>query len=60
MTTYSARDLRIVNNNTREFHGGFSVELRDGSVLAGPCADRDDAKQAKLDLVAGRPVRSAR
>jgi hypothetical protein len=57
--TYSTRDLRIVNNNTRDYYGGYSVETRDGSIVAGPYASRDDAKQAKADLIAGRPVRSA-
>lgn len=55
-----ARDLRIVDNRTAEFDGGFSVELADGSVLAGPYAVRDDATQAKADLLAGRPVEGAR
>lgn len=59
MTTYKARDLQIVNNNTREFEGGYSVELADGTIVAGPYASKIDAKQAKADLVAGRPSRSA-
>lgn len=57
--TFKARDLRIVNNNTREFMGGFSVETSDGGVVAGPYAVKVDAVQAKADLVAGRPVRTA-
>ena len=57
--TYKARDLRVVSNVTRDYDGGYSVELKDGSVVAGPYASKDDARRAKADLVAGRPVRSA-
>ena len=57
--TYRARDLRVVNNNTADFDGGYSVELRDGTIVAGPYAAKVDAQQAKRDLIAGRPVRSA-
>jgi hypothetical protein len=56
---YSARELRVVSNVTADYDGGHSVELADGTILAGPYASRDDAKEAKADLVAGRPVRSA-
>lgn len=57
--TYTARELRVVSNVTADYDGGYSVELSDGSVVAGPYATKADAKQAKADLVAGRPVRSA-
>lgn len=56
---YTTRTLRIVNNNTPGYYGGFSVELSDGSVVAGPYATKDAAKQAKVDLIAGRCVESA-
>lgn len=59
MTAYTFRDLRIVNNNTRDYMGGYSVELSDGSVVAGPYATKCDAKQAKADLIAGRHVRGS-
>lgn len=57
--TYKASELRVVNNNTRDFMGGYSVETRDGSVVAGPYAVKITATEAKADLVAGRPVQSA-
>jgi hypothetical protein len=57
--TYTARQLRIVDNNTRDFDGGYTVEHAD-LIVAGPYACKDDAKQAKRDIVAGRPVQSAR
>lgn len=53
-TPIPARDLRVVNNDTAEYMGGHSVELRDGTILAGPYAAKCDAVQAKKDLVAGR------
>ena len=53
---YRFRDLRIVSNVTRDYDGGYSIELRDGSIVAGPYASQIDAKQAKADLVAGRPL----
>jgi hypothetical protein len=49
---FRARDLRIVSNRTREYDGGYSVETADGTVQAGPYACREDAAQAKRDLVA--------
>lgn len=57
--TYRARDLRIVSNETADYSGGYSVELRDGSVIAGPYAARVDAVSAKAALVSGRPVQAA-
>jgi hypothetical protein len=56
--TYRPRDLRIVNNNTRDWDGGYTVEYGD-VIVAGPYASKDDARQAKTDLIAGRPARSA-
>lgn len=56
---YKAHDLRVVSNVTREYDGGYSVELADGSVVAGPYATKPDAKQAKADFVAGREPRYA-
>lgn len=53
-TRYPARKLRVVSNVTRSYDGGHSVELADGSVVAGPYATKPDAQQAKRDLVAGR------
>jgi hypothetical protein len=44
----------LLSNRTRDYDGGYSVEARDGSVIAGPYAAKDDAKRAKIDLVAGR------
>lgn len=58
-TSYTYRDLRVVCNITRDYDGGYSVELADGSVVAGPYATKCAAKQAKSDLIAGRHVRSA-
>lgn len=58
-TTYKARDLRVVSNVTADYDGGYSVELADGSVVAGPYACRPDAVQAKADLVAGRKPKAA-
>jgi hypothetical protein len=58
-TTYTARQLRIVNNNTADFDGGYSIELADGSIVAGPYATKDDAKTAKADIIAGRQSRQA-
>ena len=59
-TTYKARDLRVVSNVTRDWDGGYTVELGDsGYVVAGPYATKPDAQAAKADLVAGRDVRSA-
>ena len=57
--TYKARDLRIVSNVTRDYDGGYSVELADGSIVAGPYATREDAKTAKRALINNQPVRSA-
>jgi hypothetical protein len=51
---YRTQELRVVSNRTRDYDGGYSVEARAGSVLAGPYAAKDDAKRAKIDLVAGR------
>ena len=59
-TNFKASELRVVDNNTAEYMGGFSVETRDGTVQAGPYAVKGDAREAKADLVAGRPVRGAR
>lgn len=56
--TYSARELRVVDNNTRDYEGGYTVE-RGNVIVAGPYASKTDAKQAKADLVAGRTVRAA-
>ena len=56
--SYTARELRIVSNVTREFDGGYTVEHGD-VIVAGPYASKLDAKQAKADLIAGRSVRSA-
>jgi hypothetical protein len=58
-TAYAARQLRIVDNNTADFDGGYSVELADGTIVAGPYATKTDAKQAKADIVAGRQSRQA-
>jgi hypothetical protein len=58
--TYNARQLRVVSNVTQDWYGGYTVELGDsGYILAGPYATKQDAQQAKRDLVAGHPVRSA-
>lgn len=51
---FRARELSVVSNVTAGFYGGFTVELSDGSVMAGPYATKPDARQAKVDLVAGR------
>lgn len=53
---YSARDLRVVSNVTREYDGGYTVELCDGLILAGPYPTKEMAKEAKAQLVAGKPI----
>lgn len=50
---YRARDLRIVDGNTPEWEGGYTVETADEEIVAGPFASKDDAKTAKRELVAG-------
>ena len=55
---YRTTQLRIVSNVTRDYDGGYTVEHGD-LIVAGPYATKEDAKQAKADLVAGRPVRAA-
>lgn len=57
--SYKPSELRVVSNVTRDYDGGYSVELRDGTVVAGPYASRDDAKVAKTLLVRGLPAPSA-
>lgn len=52
MPSYSRRDLRVVNNATRDWDGGFTVEY-DDLILAGPYASKDDAKAAKEALLDG-------
>ena len=56
--TYRPRDLRVVSNVTQDYDGGFSVEAGD-LIVAGPYATKEDAKRAKADLIAGRPVKAA-
>jgi hypothetical protein len=52
---WNQRNLRIVDNNTRDYWGGFSVEHGDW-VVAGPYAAKCDAVEAKRCLIAGEPV----
>lgn len=52
--TFKARDLRVVDNTTADWDGGFTVESGpkdDPTIEAGPFAAKADAKLAKQDLV---------
>lgn len=52
---YRANQLKIVDNNTPAFQGGYSVEVGDW-IIAGPYAAKGDAQRAKRAIVAGVSV----
>lgn len=60
LTPYTERNLRIVNNDTASYSGGFTIEHgpKDTAIiLAGPYAAKSDAVKAKKDMILGLPVK---
>ena len=55
---YAPQELRIRPRHMTTL-GPYRVLLGDDATVAGPYSAREDARQAKRDLVAGRVVRAA-